>query len=296
MLEKYKESQKGFYDYIMSAFDSGRLSHAYLIETNGVFYAENLVMDFIKFLICNNSYDEKVCSLIDNNNYFGFFRFDCSSEIKKDMILDLKKLFSYKSYDDKKMVYLIDDASKLNKFSANSLLKFLEEPEENIVAVFLVDNLSTVIDTIVSRCQIISLLNDSILNFDSLIYPTYDGDEDFDVYIERCKERCLHFYNSFEQCGYSVSSNFDIYDFDDILFEFLVFGFFYYSDILDIVVGRKSCSDILDENITEIVVKKNSVDDIIFKLGVINDFLFNLRYNVNRNLYIDNFIISLGGM
>ena len=73
MLDKYKESQRNFYDYIMSAHASGRLSHAYLIETNGVSYAENLAMDFVKFLICNNHYDEKICNLVDKINYFGFF-------------------------------------------------------------------------------------------------------------------------------------------------------------------------------------------------------------------------------
>lgn len=295
MLEKYRECQKNFYEYVMSAYDSGRLSHAYLIETNGVFYADDLVMDFVKFLICNNSYDEKVCRLIDDNSYFGFFRFDCSKEIKKDEVLELKKLFSYKSYDEKKMVYLIDDASKLNKFSANSLLKFLEEPEEGIVAVFLVDNLSSVIDTVVSRCQIISLVNDNSFDFDSLIFSLYDGERNFDDYILECKKNCLAFYQSFENDRYSVFLDFNTYGFVNSLFELFVFGFFYYYDILNIILGRKESSDILGDDF-DFVIEKNNIEDVIFKLNVVNDFIFNLRYNVNKKLYVDNFIISLGGL
>ena len=296
MLEKYKECQKNFYDYVMSAHASGRLSHAYLIETNGVSYAEDLAMDFVKFLICNDCYDEKICNLIDKNNYFGFFRFDCSTDIKKDMVLELKRDFAYKSYDGRRMVYLIDDASKLNKFSANSLLKFLEEPEENIVAVFLVDNIGTVIDTVVSRCQVVRLVNNSIFHFDSLFNSFDKGVFNSDEKIDSYKKQFLNFYNSFEMEGYSVFCDSDIYCFADVLYEFFVYGYFYYSDVLDMIVGRKSSSDVLSDDILGYIIDKNSVSDIIFKLNVINDFILKLRYNINRNLFIDNFIVSLGGI
>ena len=41
--------------------------------------------------------------------------------------------------------------------SANTILKFLEEPAPNIVAILLTKNIYQVLETIVSRCQIISL-------------------------------------------------------------------------------------------------------------------------------------------
>ena len=61
----------------------------------------------------------------------------------------------------------------MNSFSANTILKFLEEPNENIIAFLLTNNRYHVIDTIVSRCQILSLkesnydckINDDNINF-----------------------------------------------------------------------------------------------------------------------------------
>ena len=56
-------------------------------------------------------------------------------------------------------VYIINHAESMNEYAANSLLKFLEEPAPNIVAILLADNQYQILDTIVSRCQVISLIN-----------------------------------------------------------------------------------------------------------------------------------------
>ena len=56
-----------------------------------------------------------------------------------------------------KIVYIIKNCDKLNASSANSILKFLEEPADDIVAILLTDNISNVMFTILSRCQIVNL-------------------------------------------------------------------------------------------------------------------------------------------
>ena len=52
---------------------------------------------------------------------------------------------------------IIKETEKLNASSANTILKFLEEPEDGIIAILLTDNRYHVLDTILSRCQILSL-------------------------------------------------------------------------------------------------------------------------------------------
>ena len=54
-------------------------------------------------------------------------------------------------------IYVIFEADKLNSSSANTILKFLEEPEQGIIAFLVTKNRYQVIDTLVSRCQILSL-------------------------------------------------------------------------------------------------------------------------------------------
>ena len=68
-------------------------------------------------------------------------------EIKKNINLSIEK--------DKYKIYMIFEAEKLcfpNSESANSLLKVLEEPPENVLFILITSDLSLLLETIVSRC------------------------------------------------------------------------------------------------------------------------------------------------
>ena len=70
MLEKYKDIQPLFFDEINHCFSSGKISHAYLIETNNYTDSLNLTFAFIKEIFKNyvdeNEF-ENISTLIDNN-------------------------------------------------------------------------------------------------------------------------------------------------------------------------------------------------------------------------------------
>lgn len=69
-------------------------------------------------------------------------------------------------------VFIINEAEKLNSKTANMLLKFIEEPEsEEIHGIFITTDLSSILPTIISRCNLVSfksmnkkLLYDKILS------------------------------------------------------------------------------------------------------------------------------------
>ena len=75
---------------------------------------------------------------------------------QKEQILGLQNEFSTKAIESKYKVCIILNCEQLNKYAANSLLKFLEEPEENIITILLTNNIGQVLKTIVSRCQVIT--------------------------------------------------------------------------------------------------------------------------------------------
>lgn len=296
MLNKYKDMQVIFYNYITTSFNNGKISHAYLIESNGVNYAFDLAVDLAKFFLCDGNYDEEICNLIDVGNYPGFRILGNESDIKKDEILSLKKDFSLKSFDNRKMVYLIKDASLLNKSSANTLLKFLEEPEEGIIAILVADRVSDVIDTIVSRCQIINLVNNLKFNYKDIFMDYYEGNFDkFDEFVQNEFNSFINFYLSFEDNNVSCLAINNCYDFNNRIVFLLKFGLYFYFDVLNTLLNieKESFLPCVDE--IKYVVDKNKIDDIIYKIDVINDFLSKSKYNVNANLFIDNFIICLGG-
>lgn len=294
MLEKYSKSQKMFYDYFRFSFDSNHVLHAYLIETNGVSYAFNLALDLAKFLLCNGKYDEKVCNLIDHSNYPNLKIIGNDDKIKKGDITDLKTDFSMKSLDNKRQVYILKDAETLNKNAANSILKFLEEPEGNVIAIILCDKVSNVIPTIVSRCQVISLINDDNV-YEGVFANIYNSENElgFEAFMKEKTKEFLTFYNDFETNGISILGNKDIYNLKEEFKEFLWFGYYLYADVLNYKLDRKVK---FDKNAIKKIADKNEAYDIIKKMNIIDKFIYNLRYNVNMNLYIDNFIVSMGSV
>ena len=67
---------------------------------------------------------------------------------------------SVKSFYGKK-IYWIKDIEKMTEQAANSLLKFLEEPEDDIIAILSCKNISAILPTIISRCQQVKLIGHS---------------------------------------------------------------------------------------------------------------------------------------
>lgn len=296
MLDKYQKKQNMFYNFIIKCFENSKISHAYLIELNNVSYGFALAIDLVKFFLCNGKYNEKICKLVDNNSYDNFFLIDDDKVIKKDIILELQKRFSLKTLNsDEKKVYLIKDATLLNDSSANSLLKFLEEPQDDIIAILLTDNASEVKDTIRSRCQEISLVNNTF-DYKKLFDYCDFSDKNQDEVISVEYNKFLNFYKNLEEQNVLFLKNKDVYGFCDNINELLKFGIYLYFDLINVILDNDLQCFLPDNIEKQEILSKNNLETVLKKLDVINNFIFYNRYNVNKNLFLDNFIIKFGGV
>lgn len=139
-------------DIYSTYMNEHNIKHAYLLEQksgdlNSIFRLANMV--------CGTKIDEE--SILKGSSSDIKIIFPDGNDIKKTQILELQEDFMNTSVFDKKRVYIISDASKLNKSSANTLLKFLEEPPVGVVAFLLTNNRHNIISTISSRCITIAL-------------------------------------------------------------------------------------------------------------------------------------------
>ncbi len=145
-------------------YRENRLSHVYLLETNDLQKATTDVIKLIKKINCEFTYKDtcqkcNVCNLINNNSLPSLIVIEPDGQnIKKEQVIDLKKRFSFKPIYTPNNVYIIKNADKLNGSSANTMLKFIEEPGDNIIGFLITTNLNNVISTIRSRCEILSLM------------------------------------------------------------------------------------------------------------------------------------------
>lgn len=158
---------------ILNQVREKKLAHAYLIETNNLRIFEDELKGILKTLLCEEH--EEFC---DNCQHCRFINEDVhpniikiypeGANIKVGQIDELQKKFKTKAFFGKFNIYVIFEADKLNPMAANSLLKFLEEPEDNIIGILVSTKKDLVMPTITSRCQILSgSLPDDTHGFDS---------------------------------------------------------------------------------------------------------------------------------
>ena len=316
MLDDFSLEQNIVYKTLINSVKNNKYSHAYLIETNGYSKGLDLALSFAKYLLCPNSYSNKEkcgncsqCMNIDKNEFIELKIIDPEGQwIKKSQLEELQDAFSKKSVVGNKKVYIINKAEKLNVASSNSLLKFLEEPEEGITAILITENMYQLLSTIVSRCQVLSLKNkmnlDNLSTKDRIAHYLSNNKEDIENFINNEEsttkiEKVIKFIKYYEE----NHSNTLIYinklwnehfkEKEEVYNAFTMMLLFY-KDVLNLKLGKviQVFTDYV--NVVNEIEEKNNLDEITSKINVIMDLREKIKFNINSNLLIDKLIIELG--
>ena len=289
MLDNYKEKQAVAYNIMMNEIKNNHISHAYLIDENNNNESFDIVMAFIKEILCNKLSDEtkrKLCKRIDDGNYPEIKIIEPDGMvIKKKQILDLQQEFSKSAFEGNKRIYIIRDADKMRSETANSMLKFLEEPDNDILAILMTNNYNNLLSTIISRCQVIRLNNDNVTVYDN----------ELDNYV-------VSFIKNIENIGIRTIINeqellFDtipIKDRDKLVCFFDKMIDMYY-DIMKINTKSKNIKNDNYLDILTDIANRNNSNDILNKINYLVDAKDSVKNNVNVNLLIDSLIINIGG-
>ena len=76
--------------------------------------------------------------------------------LKISQMREMAEKANYRPYDGRRRVYILDEADRLNASAANSILKVLEEPPETTLLVLVTAKPYALLQTIRSRCQMLS--------------------------------------------------------------------------------------------------------------------------------------------
>ena len=272
---------------LKNSIENNKLSHAYLFELQE--NNDEIVFSFIKNIICPNNYSDNcnlcsICNRINNNNYpaIKIIKPD-GMWIKKEQLLELQKDFSKTSIESEKMIYVIYNAEKMNSASANTILKFLEEPAPNIIAILLTNNVHEVIDTIVSRCQIINCKS-----------TVYEIDNLFD---EEKIKFVVDFINELEKNNNDIIAkthvlwNNILSEREEVKITFEIMFLLYFN-----ALQNKLNVENIDIKYIKNIVENNSLFSIKEKLTLISDIREDLKFNVNIDMLMDKFIILFNGV
>ena len=159
-IETTIKAQSKIYEMLKASKMNNRLSHAYLFYGEegvgkkemayalaALLYSDGNDIDF-------NSVD--VENILSNNhlnvNYISVD--DGKKLISKEQIDSLQEEYSKTSLVEGTRIYIIDGIDKASNAAQNSLLKFIEDPDnlERTIGIFIATDLANVVSTIKSRC------------------------------------------------------------------------------------------------------------------------------------------------
>lgn len=160
---------KNIHKIFERALAKNRISHLYLFVGSQGNEKMHIAYDIAtQILTFNHPQAEKIKHQIASLNYPNLIYVAKEGEsIKKDQIIALQKEFEKTSLIEGSRIYIIDGIESLTQSAANSLLKFMEEPQSaQTVGLLLTDQRAAVLPTIVSRSQVILLEDEGNLTLE----------------------------------------------------------------------------------------------------------------------------------
>lgn len=139
-----------------------QLAHAYLFEGVSGTGKKELSLWLAASLLCQEGTEKIPCEKCQNcRRVFEHQHPDVIEiipdglSIKVEQVRNLKAEFSKSGVESQQKIFIIEDVEKMTTGAANSLLKFLEEPEGRAVAFLLTTAKQRILPTILSRCQLV---------------------------------------------------------------------------------------------------------------------------------------------
>ena len=169
ILSKNQLSLFGFnndFDFFVSLYNEKKLPNTMIISGAEGLGKSTFAYHFINFILSKNEtypYDAKNLTinelnksykLVKNNIHPNFFLVDILKGKKNIDINQIRKMISYTnttSFNLNKKIVLIDHVEYLNTSSSNSLLKVIEEPNENTLFILIFNSNKKIKNTLRSR-------------------------------------------------------------------------------------------------------------------------------------------------
>lgn len=159
-LDLLKSTQPNVMKQLQAVYKNGKIGHAYIFEGTNGSGTEEMMHFFTALLFCENPQDNvpcetcRSCQRLNSGNHLNLHEvFPDGQFIKVDAIEALLNELSKTGLEAGRKIYIIHEADRMNVKSANKLLKYLEEPDGHVTAIFITNNINALIPTIRSRCQ-----------------------------------------------------------------------------------------------------------------------------------------------
>jgi DNA polymerase-3 subunit delta' len=146
---------------LQHALRADRVPHAYIFAGYDGVGKKLTALTLAKAINCLHAADDSCdqclsCQKIEAGNHPDVRIIEPDGQfIKIDQIRQVQKDATYKPFEGRRKVYIIDQAEALRPEAANALLKTLEEPSEDCLLILVTANVYALLPTVISRCQFV---------------------------------------------------------------------------------------------------------------------------------------------
>lgn len=315
--------QKNIAEMLVRSIEHNRITHAYIFAGPKGVGKSKMAVEYAKALNCSsNHYDAcdhcQNCKKIEHHNHPDVIWVRPNgNSIKIDQIRQIQKDFNYKATESKFKVFIIEQSELMTKQAANSLLKFLEEPQSPRVAILLTENQYQLLSTIRSRCQTITFSHLDPQNIvqilekegyrESEILPASNITKDIEEVrnllssdeFAQMRNIMIQWsegiYSKKYQILFSINDKIMKNDYNkEHLPQFLDLLIMWYRDILNIKLNRKAFILYKEhENILNKQALHVTEDQLVNYIETILQTQKQLSSHVNLQLALENLVISL---
>lgn len=318
MREYLSKYQNVFYNTMLNSKKRGKFPQAILLNGSKDIPLLEIAKYTASWIVSDQdepSEEDLNCKKVIEGNYADLIVIDGKNQtIKKGEIEKMQERFSLSSIEDgAKRIYIINVIEHSTNEAINSLLKFLEEPDEDVYAIITTENINNVLPTIISRCLnlrlskaskrelVVEAIKKGIVLEDALVLASFNGSMSL---IEECynnskyislKDLVIEMFNEYVEgnnilyfsqveMGDVCSNKINFRLFLDILELFLLDVINCDGDEINFVEHK--------ELLKEVNIKLSSVS---LKLEDIIKYKSQIELNANLKLLLDSVIIGLKG-
>ena len=156
------------YNQVVSSVMQGNFPHGVLVECQNSNEGEEFARFIANTLVCTG--DKKPCSVCSDcikaqgKGHPDIFETDGIKGKSKNFTVDAVReirddAFVIPNESDKK-IYILKNGHNMNEQAQNAILKILEEPPSYVYFIIVTESKSTMLETVLSRVQVYSLLSD----------------------------------------------------------------------------------------------------------------------------------------
>ncbi len=158
--------QNSAVEILKAAITNNRCASSYLFTgTEGV-GKKLAALSFAQVLNCSDSFGSDACGkcvscrkIAHGNHPEVQVIVPQKKSISIDQIRSVQKDSFFRPLEARRKIYIIDKAETMTQEAMNCFLKILEEPPRQVIFILITSNILGLLETIVSRCQIIKFNN-----------------------------------------------------------------------------------------------------------------------------------------